>query len=100
VTLSPDVRRHQFLIAKEALTNVARHADASRVEVRLARAGRQLTLDVIDNGRCDGLPSDSSPKRGGRGRTNMQARAALLNGRVDLSANASGTHVHVDVMLR
>ena len=113
VRLGPEARRHLFLIVKEALTNVARHAEASRVEVRLARSGRQLTVDVIDNGRGDGSSSErecdrddtttatpSSPTRGGRGRANMQARAALLGGRVEISANAGGTRVHVDVMLR
>jgi signal transduction histidine kinase len=102
VHLSPDVRRHLFLIVKEALTNVARHAEASRVEVRLTRAGRHLTIDVVDNGRGDSLPCPAvdQPTRGGRGRANMQARAALLGGRVEISANAGGTRVHVAVILR
>jgi signal transduction histidine kinase len=58
-------------------------------------------MDVIDNGRGDAsTTTQPGPTRGGRGRANMQARAALLGGRVEISANASGTRVHVDVMLR
>src|SRR5262249_48926489 len=45
-----------FRIFQETLTNVARHADASEIEVRLAKDGRDLTLEVHDNG--GGIPED------------------------------------------
>src|SRR6185369_15048688 len=48
--LDPDVETACYRIAQEALTNVARHADAGRVRVELARSGSGLLLVVADEG--------------------------------------------------
>ena len=47
-----------YRVAQEALTNVARHADATEVQLRLERTDEQVVLTVRDDGR--GLPSDAS----------------------------------------
>jgi two-component system sensor histidine kinase UhpB len=63
-TLEPiaDLDRHEELIfyrvAQEALTNVARHAHASRVDVSLRRTSDGVVLVVRDDGR--GLPDDAA----------------------------------------
>ena len=60
-------------IVDEALANVWRHANATRVEVSLARRGVQVSLSIRDNG--GGLAAD---RRDGMGLSNMHARASEL----------------------
>ena len=52
-SLPPDDARDTaaFRILQEALTNVARHAEATRVQVRVRRAGAALVLEVVDDGK-------------------------------------------------
>ena len=70
---------------REALSNVARHANASGVEVLLHAASGTITLRVADNG--VGLAKDAQR---GHGLDNMQARAESLGGVCDLSARRGG----------
>jgi signal transduction histidine kinase len=63
-----------YRILAEALTNVVRHAQAARCEVRIALAGA-LEIEVVDNGR--GLPED---QRRGVGLASMRERAEELGG--------------------
>jgi signal transduction histidine kinase len=56
-----------FRMLQEALTNIARHADATRVSVTYRRDLRLLSLDVSDNGRgitASELRGTNSPGRG------------------------------------
>jgi signal transduction histidine kinase len=62
-------------VAREALSNVRRHANASMVQLRLSRAGAHALLEIIDDG-C-GLPPSTGH---GLGLGNMRARAAALGG--------------------
>lgn len=72
---------------REALSNVARHAKASRVDVEVV-AGGDVCLRVVDDG--VGPPVADAPR--GRGLDNMAARAAKLGGSLDLRAGQpSGT---------
>jgi signal transduction histidine kinase len=64
-------------IARESLTNVARHARAGHVDVLLRYGERQLTLRIADDG--IGFPS-SGVNGAGRGLKNMRERAQLLEG--------------------
>jgi ligand-binding sensor domain-containing protein/signal transduction histidine kinase len=91
VPLTPEQRRHLYLIAKESLTNIARHAHASHVVVRLTAADR-LRLEVID----DGIGMLEHAGSGtGRGLANMRARAAAAGGdvRIALAAQGRGTRI-------
>jgi signal transduction histidine kinase len=71
---------------REALTNVAKHAKASRVDVQLAVLDGVVRLRVRDDG--VGPPSDDAPK--GRGLENMAVRAQRLGGTLTLEAASSG----------
>jgi two-component system, NarL family, sensor histidine kinase UhpB len=82
--LDPGVELVVYRVAQEALTNVARHSDASRADLRLIRQADSLTLTVRDNGR--GLPSESVAGTGMRG---MRERAGLIGARLEF-ANAPG----------
>lgn len=65
-------------MAQEALNNIIRHAQATRVDISLAFGDRELTLCITDNGR--GLEADYARLRSGSGRLNMKKRAGLLGG--------------------
>ena len=65
-----------FLIFKEAVTNVARHAGCSRVEVELSIANASLTLRVRDNG----VGFETAAEADGQGLSSMQRRAERLGG--------------------
>jgi len=72
-----DQAQNLFQIAREALTNVARHAQARHVDVRLRYGARRLTLRIADDG--VGFPA-SGVNGAGRGLKNMRERAQLLEG--------------------
>jgi signal transduction histidine kinase len=75
--LEPDRAQNLYQIAREALSNVARHAKARHVDVRLRYGEQQLTLRIADDG--IGFPS-SGVNGAGRGLKNMRERAQLLEG--------------------
>jgi signal transduction histidine kinase len=80
-----------FRVIQEALTNVARHAQASRVSVTLQIEGNQATLSIEDNGVGAG-PSDSIPA--GFGVRGMRERVEQLGGRLVFSSKrGEGTRV-------
>jgi two-component system sensor histidine kinase UhpB len=81
-----------FRVAQESLTNVARHAGATRVEIRLAALPSVLRLHVADDGRGVG---DSKRGFGMRG---MSERAAVLNGTLRIEPRPErGTLVQLEI---
>lgn len=66
-----------FRIFQESLTNVARHAHATRVEARLEREGGDLILQIHDNG--TGFDPGEANARKSLGLVGMQERALLVN---------------------
>ena len=96
VNLGPDKRRHVLLVAKEAITNIARHANASSVKISLEIERRYLHLAVRDDGR--GFVSDASYE--GQGLRSLERRAAELNAQLRIeSAPGRGTLVALRVPL-
>ncbi len=87
---------HILAVLREALSNVTRHANASRAEVVMSVADGEFTLTVDDDG--SGI---TNAGRGGRGVDNMRSRAALLGGSADLRpGGAGGTHLSWRVPLK
>lgn len=91
LSIEPDVRVEDPAVAEavlrlvqEALTNAARHADAGRLSVRIARRGDALAVHVEDDGRLRG------PLREGNGLSGMRERVQALGGEVEWSRSASG----------
>jgi PAS domain S-box-containing protein len=85
-----------FRIAQEALTNVARHAEARSVEVRLERSGDALRLEVRDDGK--GITTDQANRPRSLGLLGMRERARALGGSATIGpASPCGTVVAVDV---
>jgi len=99
LSLSAESRRDFFLIYKEAITNVAKYAQASRVQIFIRRESSYLTLQIQDNG-CGFEPHNPARLNpsGGNGLRNMQNRAALLNGTLRIqSAPAEGTTITLHI---
>jgi NarL family two-component system sensor histidine kinase LiaS len=85
-----------YLVAQEALNNVARHARATRVDVKLRCLPEEVSLTVRDNG--SGF--DPSQPRRGLGTASMQERLVAAGGRLSLhSAPGRGTTVIAQVGL-
>ncbi|OLL33615.1 histidine kinase [Burkholderia sp. SRS-W-2-2016] len=87
--LSGDAALAVFRVAQEALNNVAKHARANNVEVRIEAGARHLKLSVSDDG--IGMSRGAQKKQGGRagghfGLTGMQARCAAFDGTLRVSA--------------
>jgi len=80
--LNPEITTVFFRIYQEALTNIIRHAGASRVEVRLAEEDRTLVLTVKDNGR--GISEEEIANTRSIGLVGVRERAMLIGGDVSL----------------
>jgi len=94
--LGPELATALYRICQEAMTNVSRHAEASRVAVRLDVAADRVTLEVDDDGRGFALASLHSPSLGLLG---MIERASALGGEVDFRRGLRGTIVTASIPL-
>lgn len=82
--LSPDGELAVYRVAQESLTNVARHARASRVELVLEPGAGSVVLRVRDDGRGFEHPPDGGGLRG------MRERAVLVGGALAVKAGPTG----------
>ncbi len=102
--LDSDLETVIFRIAQEALTNVAKHARAERVEVHLTIQPELLTLVVTDDGRGFDPDAALSPQKKGRqawGLLGMQERVALVQGTCQIQSRPNeGTTIEVTVPLQ
>jgi two-component system sensor histidine kinase UhpB len=83
LSLTPEVATTLFRICQECLTNVARHAGATQVEVALTAEDGGVTLRVQDNGR--GMTDAEMRHPTGLGILGMRERVALMGGEVRLT---------------
>lgn len=98
LVLNRELSTAVFRIFQESLTNVLRHANASRVEVQLSKGAEVLTLKVDDNGIGFDATSDALSKS--LGLLGMRERALLVGGEFKVtSAPGKGTSVTVRVPL-
>ncbi|WP_375001880.1 sensor histidine kinase [Aeromicrobium sp. CTD01-1L150] len=95
----PDVGATVLRVAQEALTNVAKHAAASRVGVTLSYMDDELVLDVRDDGGGFDPSGPSAPQRtGGVGLRGMRQRAARVAGEIVVeSEHGFGTAISLRV---
>jgi len=85
--LSDDEELAVYRVAQESLTNVARHADAGRVELSLEPGPESVVLRVADDGR--GMPDQPAPNGHG-GLRGMRERALLVGGALAIKPGRSG----------
>jgi PAS domain S-box-containing protein len=90
--LRPDWELNLLRIAQEALTNVVRHARATRLDTTIRFTAEQIELTVKDNG-CG---FDRSTKYDGFGLVGMAERAAVMGGSLSIESTvAIGTLIHI-----
>lgn len=81
-----------FRICQEALTNIARHARATNVIIRLEEQEGSLLLEVRDNGQ--GIPQEKIADPHSLGLLGMRERAQLFGGQIDIMGRpAEGTTI-------
>ncbi len=107
VTFEADVERLEldpeqtiafYRTAQESLTNVARHAQAASVEMRLTLSGQSLHLLVADDGR--GITPDEIGQPGSLGLVGMRERIASVGGELSIEGRpGQGTRINVRLPL-
>ena len=97
--LDPDLSTAVFRIFQETLTNVARHAAASELNIEFYKKDGELVLKVTDNGK--GIPEDKISHPKSLGLLGIRERALLWDGQVKISGvQGQGTTVVVKIPLR
>ena len=98
--LPPEVELVLYRIVQEALSNVAKHANASWAEARLTRRGRSLRLVIEDDGCGFDVEATMGSRGSGLGLFGMEERLALIGGSVQVeSAVGRGTRISVEAPL-
>jgi signal transduction histidine kinase/ligand-binding sensor domain-containing protein len=98
--LPEEMEQHLLRIAQEAVTNVLKHAGASKIAVRLHMEARKLYLRIVDDGRGFEQENAFSSRGGHFGLIGMRERAERLGGELRLSSHpGEGTELEVTVPL-
>ena len=94
-TLPQDVEDALFRVVQEALTNVARHSQATRATVTLRQDGDGISLQVADNG----VGFDTRHGRLGVGLQSMRERVEALGGSFAVASGAGGARITIRIAL-
>jgi signal transduction histidine kinase len=88
-----------FRVTQEALTNVARHAKASQVEIHIQKQANGLSLSIHDNGRSFQVQKVLLAKGSKRlGLLGMRERVEMVGGQFEIkSARGEGTTIHLQI---
>lgn len=92
--INQEAHRNIFFIAKEALQNVVKHAQATQVEIALNFDNNYFSLRISDNGK--GIAEENKQ---GNGLLNMKQRAAAIGASFKLSSTEKGTEITLEVAL-
>ncbi|HMQ72018.1 MAG TPA: histidine kinase [Rubrivivax sp.] len=93
--LPPGVPLVAYRTAQEALTNVSKHAQASRVVVELVLGAGVLSLEIADDGR--GMTREDRAKAHSFGLRGLHERAGTVGGWIDLASGPRGTSLILSV---
>jgi signal transduction histidine kinase/ligand-binding sensor domain-containing protein len=98
VRLDPQARRHLFLLLKEGVTNIARHASARHVSFGIQLEGGELRAELRDDGHGFDISAvDAAADQ--HGILSMRARAEQLGARLAIASSGTGTTIRVGVPL-
>lgn len=87
---------HGRHIVREALTNIARHAEAKQARLTAVLRDRRLLLEIVDDGK--GFDTDTVGKRNGHyGLIGIQERVRILGGTCAIESGAQGTSVRIEL---
>ncbi len=90
-TITPEVRHNLFLVVKETLNNIVRHAQAGEVRFRITISEEQLGLFIEDNGRGFEIAPDNAS---GDGLRNMRQRMEEIEGQLQIESKpGAGTRI-------
>ena len=99
INLKPEVEQHLYRIAEEAVTNVVRHANATRLTLSMRRKRGRLGLHVIDNGvGFDPVAQEAQERtsNNGYGLVGMRERALLCGAELNIASRPQqGTTIQV-----
>ena len=96
--LDPEVESCTYRIIQEAVTNVAKHAHASRCRVEIARTGASLCVSIEDDGTGFDQAADPSPVSRGLGLVGVRERVARLGGTLRVESRVgAGTRLMVEL---
>ncbi|WP_157472382.1 ligand-binding sensor domain-containing protein [Neolewinella persica] len=98
--LSGNIRQDVYFIYKEAINNIARHSNATKVEIELEQFAQQFELFIRDNGKPatdtappNGLRTSVRAQKTGQGKDNMRMRAARLKGEITIEERGGYTMI-------
>jgi ligand-binding sensor domain-containing protein/signal transduction histidine kinase len=95
--LTPNVRRHLWLLLKESINNAVKHSECTELNVTIERSPQGVRLEIRDNGM--GFVPGGQAK--GKGLGTMRMRAKQLGGVLDVASSPDqGTTVNAEVTLR
>ena len=86
-----------FRIFQEALTNIIRHSDADKVQVKFRNQENSLFLKIIDNG--GGIPEGKIDSTSSFGIIGMKERSNMIGAKLKINSNTYGTEVVLTVPL-
>jgi signal transduction histidine kinase len=90
---SPSVEAVAYFIVSEALTNVAKHAQATQAEVTVTRDGDVLRIAVTDDGSGGAAPAEGDDAGAGTGLRGLGQRAAAVDGTLTIDSPPGGPTV-------
>jgi signal transduction histidine kinase len=90
---SPSVEAVAYFIVSEALTNVAKHAQATQAEVTVTRGGDLLRISVTDDGSGGAVPAEGDDAAAGTGLRGLAQRAAAVDGTLTIDSPPGGPTV-------
>ncbi len=95
--LSPEVRAHFYLILKEAINNVVKHAQCAHCNISVAQRGKELTMHIKDDGKGFDMHTASLHRNG---LTSMQYRTTQLKGHLTIKSKpGEGTEIRISCNL-
>jgi len=89
--LKMEKRRDVFLIYKEIINNIQKHAEATKVEINMALKRQQLLMYISDNGK--GFDKNAQTHRNGL--KNINSRITRWKGSIDIDTDGTGTRIKI-----
>ena len=93
-TISKEVQRNIFLVMKEALNNIVKHAHATEIKMTAQFTDSKIKIEIADNG--NGF-ENSKIKTASNGLRNMNERITSIAGIINISSTNSGTQIKIEV---
>ena len=100
VAISPEVRHHLFLAAKEALNNALKHSGASQLTLAMTWEPNAATIEIADDGHGFDVAAAGASKRNGL--RNLRERINEAGGKLAIASTSAGTtlRIHLPCPLR